>query len=212
MRDRRGHAVASTATAAFTRGELSMRFGTKAAIMTAFAGPAIAALMLTGAGPANAAVTTTTSHTTSTSGWFNPFCFNQFQNPFNQRQQWNLSGSNTVDLWYNGTEYTYGVQFNQRGSCLTGTLTDLGLPSGEQTGPIHGTIFGNHVTFSFRYPTSFQGTRTFNGYINRWGDVSGNWSETGSENGSGHWSLARNAHRACHRFMWWSPNQACFLF
>jgi len=187
-----------------------MRFGIKAAITAAVAGPAIAALMLTGAGPANAAVTTANAPH-STSG-FNPFCFNQFQNPFNQRQQWNLSGSNTVDLWFQGQEFTYAVNFNQRGSCLSGTLTDTGLPSGEQILGVHGTIFGNHVTFSVRYPTNFQGTRTFNGSINRWGDVSGRWSETGTENGSGHFSLARDAHRACHRFMWWDPNQACFLF
>jgi len=188
-----------------------MRFGIKAAITAALAGPAIAALMLTGAGPANAAVTTTTAHTTSTSG-FNPFCFNQFRNPFNQRQEWNLNGNNTVDLWFQSQEFTYAVHFNQQGSCLSGTLTDTGLPSGEQTLRVHGTIFGNHVTFSVRYPTNFQGTRTFNGYINRHGDVSGMWSETGTENGSGNWSLARDAHHACQRFEWWNPNRACFLF
>ena len=104
------------------------------------------------------------------------------------------------------------MQFNQQGSCLSGTLTDTGLPSGEQTLRVHGTIFGNHVTFSVRYPTNFQGTRTFNGYINRHGDVSGMWSETGTENGSGNWSLARDAHHACQRFEWWNPNRACFLF
>jgi hypothetical protein len=187
-----------------------MRFGIKAAITAAVAGPAIAALMLTGAGPANAAVTTATAHT-STSG-FNPFCFNQFRNPFNQRQEWSLRGDNTVDLWFEGKEFTYAVQFDQRGSCLSGTLTDLGLPSGEQALRVHGTVFGNHVTFSVTYPTNFQGTRTFNGYISRHGDVFGMWNETGTENGSGNWSLARDAHHACQRFEWWSPNRACFLF
>jgi hypothetical protein len=190
-----------------------MRFGIKAAITAALAGPAIAALMLTGVGPANAAVTTATAHTTSTSG-FNPFCFNQFQNRFNQRQEWNLSGHNTVDLWFQGQEFTYAVNFNQRGSCLSGTLTDTGLPSGEQILGVHGTIFGNHVTFSVRYPTNVQGTRTFNGSINRWGHVSGMWSDslTSSEMGSGNWSLAKDAHHACQQFFWWSPNRACFLF
>ena len=73
--------------------------------------------------------------------------------------------------WY------YSVDFTQRGSCLSGTLNDSYFPF---SGPLHGTVFGNYVTFSFRYPHgSSQGTRTFNGYINRWGDVSGRWSETG---------------------------------
>ena len=189
-----------------------MRFGTKAAIMTAFAGPAIAALILTGAGPASAAVTTTTAHTTSSSGSFSPFCFDQFHNPFFERQQWNLRGDNTVDLWFQGKEFMYAVDFHQRGSCLTGTLTDTGLPPGEQTLAIHGTVFGNHVTFRVTYPTNTQGTRTFNGRIDRHGDVFGMWSETGTENGSGNWSLADRAHRACHRFFWWDPERACFLF
>ena len=74
-------------------------------------------------------------------------------------------------------------------------------------------MFGNHVTFSFRYPNgSSQGKRTFTGTINRWGDASGTWSETGSENATGTWHLAKDVHRACHRFFWWDPSQACFLF
>ena len=191
-----------------------MRFVTKAAIMTAFAGPAIAALMLTGAGPANAAVTTTsTAHTTSTSG-FNSFCFNNhFQNPFNQREQWNLSGWNTVVVPFDGQTFYYSVWFNQRGSCLSGTLSDPKfLPSGT-SGPIHGTVFRNYVTFSFTYPSgSSQGTRTFTGTIDRHGDVSGMWKDYGSDKSTGTWSLTRDAHRACHRYLWWDPNQECFIF
>ena len=187
-----------------------MRFGTKAAIMTAFAGPAIAALMLTGAGTANAAVTTTT-HTTSDFGFCNPFFEHQNQFFF-QRERWNLSGDNTVVATLKGSTQTfnYPVDFTQRGGCLGGTLSDPLFPT---SGPIHGFVFGNHVTFSFRYPQgSIQGTRTFTGFIDRHGDVSGTWSETGSENGTGTWSLARDAHRVCHRFFWWDPNRACFLF
>ena len=128
-----------------------MRFGTKAAIMTAFAGPAIAALILTGAGPANAAVTTTT-HTTSDTpifGFCNPFF--RDENPFMfQRERWNLNGDNTVVATLNGSSMTfsYPVDFVQRGGCLSGTLTDPFFPT---SGPIHGTVFGNFVTFSFRY-------------------------------------------------------------
>jgi hypothetical protein len=189
-----------------------MRFRTKAAIMTAFAGPAIAALILTGAGPANAAVTTTT-HTTSgiPFGFCNPFF--QDENPlFHQRQEWNLSGDNTVVATLQGssTIFNYPVHFTQRGGCLGGTLSDPLFPT---SGPIRGFVFGNHVVFSFRYPHgSIQGLRTFIGTIDRHGDVSGNWTETGSEHGTGTWSLARDAHRACHRFFWWDPNRACFLF
>ncbi|HEY6295167.1 MAG TPA: hypothetical protein VIX15_05840 [Streptosporangiaceae bacterium] len=191
-----------------------MRFGIKAAITAAVAGPAIAALMLTGAGPANAAVTTANApHSTSDPffGFCNPFFQHQNQFFF-QRQQWNISGDNTVVATLNGNSNTfnYPVDITQRGGCLGGTLSDPLFPT---SGPIHGTVFGNHVTFSFTYPNgSAQGKRTFSGFINRRGYVSGTWSETGSENGTGTWHLAMNAHRACHRFEWWNPNRACFLF
>jgi hypothetical protein len=185
-----------------------MRFGTRAAIMTAFAGPAIAALMLTGAGPANAAVTT--AHT-PIFGFCNPFFQNE--NPFMfQRQEWNFSGNNTVVATLNGNSntFSYPVHFTQRGGCLSGTLSDPLFPT---SGPIHGIVFGNHVTFSFRYPSgSIQGKRTFTGFVDRWGDVHGTWSETGSEHGTGTWHLAKDVHRACHQFFWWDPNRACFLF
>ncbi|HTX27377.1 MAG TPA: hypothetical protein VME19_10200 [Streptosporangiaceae bacterium] len=188
-----------------------MRFGTKAAIAAAFAGPAIAALILTGAGTANAAVTTTTAHTTSSGSYF-PFC-NPFQNQSqfrNQRVQWNVSGSNTVDVTYKGSNFYYPVSFTQFGNCLSGTLTDNGYPT---SGPINGTVSGNHVQFSFRYPYgSSQGTRTFVGTIDRWGNVYGYWYETGSEHGHGTWSLTKKVHRACQRYEWWNPNRACTVF
>jgi len=191
-----------------------MRFGIKAAITAALAGPAIAALMLTGVGPANAAVTTaTTPHTTSDGsfGFCNPFFQNQ--NPFrNQREQWNLSGDNTVVVNENGSSMTwyYSVDFTQQGGCLSGTLDDSYFPF---SGSLHGTVSGNYVTFSFRYPQgSSQGTRTYQGYIDRRGDVSGTWSDGGSDGASGTWHLTRDAHHACQQFFWWSPNRACFLF
>jgi hypothetical protein len=176
-----------------------MRFGTKATIMAAFAGPAIAALMLMGAGPANAAVTTPTTPTASTQPVF-PYC-----------SQWNLErfdfrGNNTVDLTFGTGSYTYYVHFNQRGSCLSGWLTDNNIPNNyPKTMPLHGTVFRNHVTFSvtYTYPGEVQGTRTFSGSINYWGHVSGNWSETGTENGSGAWSLANAVRRACPGWFPW---------
>jgi hypothetical protein len=101
-------------------------------------------------------------------------------------------------------------------------MTDSYYPT---TGPIYGTINGNHVTFSFTYPAgSIQGTRTFTGtiqprwyrqwyqhwvwnghrWVHRWtfrwqihGYVSGHWTETGSEGASSTWYLANYA-----RFTW----------
>jgi len=134
---------------------------------------------------ASAAPVSSAAHTTSSAG---PGC-NRFA-----REQWNLNGRNHVKAVYQGSTFTYSVTFRQSGSCLTGTLADPYFPT---TGPISGTVSGNHVTFSFRYPRrSIQGTRTYTGTINRRGAVSGTWSETGSEHGFGTFTLATNAHRA----------------
>jgi hypothetical protein len=174
-----------------------MRFRTKAAIMTAFAGPAIAALMLTGAGPANAAVTTaTTPHAMP---------YYQFCSPWNL-ERFDFRGDNTVRLHFNGTTYDYAVHFNQQGSCLTGWLRDSYIPNNyNEYLPIHGYVFRNHVTFSvtYTYPGEDQGTRSFTGTIGYWGGVSGTWSETGTEGGSGYWSLANAVRRACPGFYPW---------
>lgn len=144
-----------------------------------------AALVVGGAGVASAAPVSPAAHTTSSVG---PGC-----NPF-AREQWNLNGRNHVEAVYLGSTFAYSVTFMQFGSCLGGTLTDPYYPT---TGPISGTVFGNHITFSFRYPKgSIQGLRTYTGTINRRGAVSGTWSETGREHGSGTFTLAKNAHRA----------------
>ncbi len=192
-----------------------MRFGAKALITAALAGPAMAALILTAAGPANAAVTT---YTQNGPGPFNQFC-NQFQNPHamnhfqNQFQnQWNLSGYNTLRVSFEVNTYDYPVYLTQQGSCLSGSFTD---PGASFSGRIHGTVYGNFVTLSVTYPYgSKQGTRTFNGTINQWGHVSGSWSETGSENASGSWSLSRPAQRGCQQYFPGvsnpNPNHGCF--
>jgi hypothetical protein len=81
-----------------------------------------------------------------------------------------------------------------------------------QSGPISGKVRGNTVTFSFTYPTNVQGTRTYTGTISRWGVVSGNWSQTGTQVPStGTWSLGTKAAHACPRFWWWSPRHECFV-
>jgi hypothetical protein len=178
-----------------------MRFRTRATIMAAFAGPAIAAMLLTGAGPANAAVTTTGHTATSSSFPGFPFCFRR------HLERWDFNGDNTVVATLNGSTmiFKYPVDFRQRGSCLRGTLTDpyFNPPTGI-SGPISGIVVRNRVTFSFTYPAgSVQGTRTFVGRVNFDGDVSGTWSETGSANETGTWSLADQVQRACPDFFPW---------
>jgi hypothetical protein len=190
--------------------------GISRTVLRTCAGLAVAAgLVAGGAGVASAATVTPAATTASNHGFgCNPFA----------GQQWNLNGSNTVNAVYKGTTYSYSITFKQFGSCLSGTMTDSYYPT---TGPIHGTVRGNYVTFSFTYPAgSIQGTRTFNGYIHpqyyrqwyrqghrwhfRWvvrsGSVSGKWSETGSEQGSGTFSLAKDVRSACP---WWA--HSCFV-
>ena len=160
--------------------------GISKAMLRTIAGLAVGAVLVVGgAGVASAAPVSPAAHTTSSAG---PSC-NRFA-----REQWNLGGRNQVKAVYQGSTFTYSVTFRQSGSCLTGTLTDPYFPT---TGPVSGRVSGNHVTFSFRYPRgSVQGTRTYTGTINRRGAVSGTWSETGREQASGTFTLAKNAHRA----------------
>jgi hypothetical protein len=184
------------------------------------AGPAVAAMLVTGSGPANAAgLTPTVSagnsfHPGPGGGGFGPGGHNPGRPNCNRRQleRWDAGGPNTVALIYNGGNYTYGVTIHQNGGCLSGTLTDLGIPNGPTTGPIFGTIKGNQLTFSFRYTYTGerQGLRTFTGAIGRSGAVNGTWDETGPEAGTGSWSLATKATRACSpRVLRWQPWRQC---
>jgi hypothetical protein len=177
-----------------------MRGITKATLRVGLGLAAAAALVAGGAGVASAAPVTPVAHT-STTGYFRP-C-----NPW-ASERWDLNGRNHVEAVYQGSTFTYSVTFRQYGGCLTGTLTDPYYPT---RGPIHGTVYRNHVTFTFTYPAgSVQGTRTFVGTINRWGSVSGTWSETGSENGSGTFTLAKHAAPACPWwYYFWDPNASC---
>jgi hypothetical protein len=115
-----------------------------------------------------------------------------------QLEEWNLNGANTVTLTYNSGSYSYSVALIQKGSCLTGTLTDTHA-STTLSLPITGSVNGNHVKFSVTYPTTAgnQGIRTFTGTIGHHGGVSGTWAETGTENGTGPWSLTTDAKPAC---------------
>jgi hypothetical protein len=176
-----------------------MRFGTKAMISACFVAPAIAAVILAGAGTASAQTTGAAAHTTSTeANWPPPpFC-----NPF-QKERWNLNGFNTVDVTYKlFSHYTYTVDFVQRGSCLSGWLTDPYFPV---TRPISGSVNGNFVRFSFTYPSFVEGTRTYTGSIDRFGFVSGGWSQTGfAFPNFGTFTLGSTVARACPPWIWWT--------
>jgi hypothetical protein len=179
--------------------------GISRTVLRTCAGLAVAAgLVAGGAGVASAATVTPAAHTSTT--------FGHGCNPF-QRQHWNLNGRNKVEAVYLGTTYTYKVTFKQFGGCLTGTLTDTYYQPTAATGPVFGTINRNHVTFSFTYPSgSVQGTRTYTGTINRWGAVSGNWTQTGSQGGGGTFTLARHANFACPWWDRWNHNATCRVF
>jgi hypothetical protein len=85
----------------------------------------------------------------------------------------------TVHVIYSG-DWFYSANFMLTGTVLTGSLTDAYAPI---TGPIiNGSIYGNHVVFSFDYGTgSVQGIRTYEGDIQPSGDLTGKWSQIGSQ-------------------------------
>jgi hypothetical protein len=180
----------------------NMRSITKATLRTSIAGLAVAGAVLGGAGMASAAPVTP-AHA--------PSC-----NPF-QKEQWNLNGNNTVVAVFEGNNYPYSVHFKQYGSCLRGSLTDPGVQPSGLTGPVSGTIYKNYVTFSFDYgTTSVQGVRTYSGIINKWGSVSGFWTQTGSQGPNQFdptttWSLTNKAKHACS-YYWRHPNRSCYVF
>jgi hypothetical protein len=189
-----------------------MRFGARMILWACCAGPAVAAMLLTGSGPANAApVTPAVSSGVSFGPWGGHGPGRRDCERW-QLERWDVNGTNTVDVVYTGGTATYSVTFQQDGSCLRGTLTDLNIPNGPKTGPIFGTVDRNNITFSFRYTYigANQGTRTFTGSISRSGGVSGTWNETGSEGLSGTWSLASRVDHACsRRMLWWQPWRLC---
>ena len=133
------------------------------------------------AGAASASTSSPTTHST-TSPW--------------QFQRWDLNGPNTVNLTLapaTSPSYFYKVTFLQFGSYLRGWLTDGYYQPHPVTLAIYGTVFKNHITFSVRYPDTTRALRTFTGTIGKWGKVSGTWSEKGTLNESGTWTLAENA-------------------
>jgi len=140
----------------------------------------VAAMALTGAGYAAAAPASLAA----------PRTFGAVITP--DATQWDVSGDNSVDVTYDGTDFVYSVTFVQSGDHLSGTLDDSYYPT---SGPVSGTISGDDITFTFAYPAgSVQGTRTYTGTISSAGAVSGTWTQTGSESpDNGTWSLANDA-------------------
>lgn len=109
-----------------------------------------------------------------------------------------LRGRNILELQFNGSTFKYRVRFFEypiapETWAVYGTLHDGYEPFPIYL-PVHGVQFDNVVVFQVNYPTSGpdkgdQGTRQFIGTIDNSGNVSGTWSETGTEGGSGTWDL-----------------------
>lgn len=177
-----------------------MRFGKKMALRAICAGPAVAAMIVVGAGAASAFTFPGPS-----GPFFPPHGPGHSQPTCNPRalERWDVSGGNTVDLTFNNSPFSYAVSLSEHGSCVTGTLTDIGLTSPNLQ--VTGTINNDHLKFSVTYPTGYQGKRTFTGTINWHGNVSGTWNESGTENGSGTWTLAQHVRAACHGPSWQHP-------
>jgi hypothetical protein len=99
---------------------------------------------------------------------------------------------NRMTVTLNGTTYTgYWLLLQQhRDGLLTGWLYD---PNSDTEGvpgylAVHGSVSGDVAVFEVSYPTGDpQGVRAFVGTISG-GTVSGSWTETGSEGGTGTWS------------------------
>jgi hypothetical protein len=99
---------------------------------------------------------------------------------------------NRMTVTLNGTTYTgYWLYLqSHRDGLLTGWVYDGNSDTEGVPGylPVRGSISGGVVVFEVGYPTGDpQGVRAFVGTISG-GTVSGNWTETGTEGGTGTWS------------------------
>jgi hypothetical protein len=117
--------------------------------------------------------------------------------------QTHVRGSDNLQLTFDNQTFRYQVRlrlspvFFQRGVLVvSGTLCDTNEPV-PLVLPVHGVIFGHGIAIlSVVYPTvgpdaGNQGVRTFSGVIGPHGSVAGTWSETGTEAGSGPFTLQR---------------------
>jgi hypothetical protein len=105
-----------------------------------------------------------------------------------------------LKLQFEGNTYTYNVNLREvrvaPGTELVfGMLRDSYEPHAINL-PVDGVQFGNDVVISVQYPSTGpdagnQGVRTFSGVVGPHGHVTGSWSETGTEAGSGAFTLDR---------------------
>jgi hypothetical protein len=100
-----------------------------------------------------------------------------------------LNGRNCLELTFQGNTFYYPVNLTEFGHDIMGSLRDDYLPG---TLTLHGIQVGNAVVLFVTYPGGDpQGTRAFVGTITS-GHLSGNWDETGTEDGTGTWELVNN--------------------
>lgn len=114
-----------------------------------------------------------------------------------------LFSHDKLTLTLGTSDFTYKVNlhltpagpFFSNVEVVSGTLCDTYEPVPLAL-PVHGITFGDDVVFSVAYPSTGvdagdQGVRTFSGVIGPWGMVTGDWTETGTEAGSGTFTLDR---------------------
>jgi hypothetical protein len=120
---------------------------------------------------------------------------------FHRACAYNLNGGNEVKLTYLGTDYLYPVVYHTApDGAVSGFLLDKGLPAGHQILRLHGDCVGSDVDLGVNYPAvDPQGQRVEDMNVTpislHYGSVSGVWTETGSEAGSGAASLVFPIHR-----------------
>jgi hypothetical protein len=112
--------------------------------------------------------------------------------------------SDNLSLTFGTTTFNYQVRLHETNvgpwwsgvKVISGTLCDPYEPVQPAIFQVHGVQFGNDAVFSVQYPTTGpdagnQGIRSFAGNVGLFGHTAGHWSETGTEGGSGPFTLAR---------------------
>jgi hypothetical protein len=119
--------------------------------------------------------------------------------PAHQACDWNLNGFNILDLTFQGSTFKYPIFLRVADNGLIrGVLVDNGLPAGQQVLRVHGFCNDSNVILDTNYPSvDPQGSRAEDMVVTpvanhpHRGTVAGDWTETGTEQGSGLASLER---------------------
>jgi hypothetical protein len=118
---------------------------------------------------------------------------------------YNLHGFNFLELTFQGNNFVYPMFVFRPATdgSFSGILVDTGLPTGHQVLHLNGRCVGNVVLLDTNYPTADpQGSRaevmtiTPDATYPYKGDVKGNWTETGPEQGNGTAELLRPVHHS----------------